>query len=96
MFTSPNRTTPAFEGAARPLLAGLLVVQGFLGYEWLMSGLSKALNSGFVSGLGDNLTSTSNDMSAGFYKSFLDGTVIPNANSSLTSFSSASWRSGSA
>ena len=58
MFTSPNRTTRAFEGAARPVLAGLLVVQGFLGYEWLVSGLSKALNSGFVSGLGGNLTST--------------------------------------
>jgi hypothetical protein len=78
MFDSPNRTSPSFDGAARPLLAGLLAIQAFLGYEWLMSSLSKALNSGFVSGLGDNLTATSTDMSAGFYKSFLDGTVIPN------------------
>ena len=67
-----------FEGSARPLLAGLLAVQGFLGYEWLMSGLAKALSPDFVTGLGDNLADTSKDLAAGFYKSFLDGTVIPN------------------
>jgi thiosulfate dehydrogenase [quinone] large subunit len=68
----------AFEGSAGPLLAGLLAIQAFLGYEWFMSGLAKALSSDFVSGLGDQLTATSKDLS-GFYKSFLDGTVIPNA-----------------
>jgi thiosulfate dehydrogenase (quinone) large subunit len=68
----------AFEGSARPLLAGLLAIQAFLGYEWFMSGLAKALSSDFVSGLSDQLTATSKDLS-GFYKSFLDGTVIPNA-----------------
>lgn len=67
-----------FEGSARPLLAGLLAIQAFLGYEWFMSGLAKALSSDFVSGLGDELTDTSKDLS-GFYKSFLDGIVIPNA-----------------
>lgn len=79
MFTSNNRTSPSLEGATRPMLAGLLAIQAFLGYEWLMSGLSKALNGTFVAGLGDNLAATSNDMSVGFYKSFLDGIVIPNA-----------------
>ena len=68
----------AFEGSARPLLAGLLAIQAFLGYEWFMSGLAKALSGDFISGLGDQLTDTSKDLS-GFYKSFLDGTVIPNA-----------------
>lgn len=68
----------AFDESARPLLAGLLVVQAFLGYEWFMSGLAKALNGDFISGLGDQLTETSKDLS-GFYKSFLEGTVIPNA-----------------
>lgn len=43
-----------------------------------MSGLAKALSSDFISGLGDELTDTSKDLS-GFYKSFLEGTVIPNA-----------------
>jgi uncharacterized membrane protein YphA (DoxX/SURF4 family) len=68
----------AFEGSARPLLAGLLAIQAFLGYEWFMSGLAKALSGDFISGIGDQLTDTSKDLS-GFYKSFLDGTVIPNA-----------------
>ena len=67
-----------FEGSSRPLLAGLLAIQAFLGYEWFMSGLAKALSSDFISGLGDELTETSQDLS-GFYKSFLDGIVIPNA-----------------
>jgi uncharacterized membrane protein YphA (DoxX/SURF4 family) len=68
----------AFEGNARPLLAGLLAIQTFLGYEWIMSGLSKALAGDFATGLGDTLTDGSKDMS-GFYKSFLDEIVIPNA-----------------
>jgi hypothetical protein len=67
-----------FEGSARPLLAGLLAIQAFLGYEWFMSGLAKALSDDFLSGLGDELTDTSQGLS-GFYKSFLDGIVIPNA-----------------
>jgi hypothetical protein len=68
----------AFEGNARPLLAGLLAIQAFLGYEWIMSGLSKALAGDFATGLGGTLSDGSKDMS-GFYKSFLDGIVIPNA-----------------
>lgn len=67
-----------FEGTARPLLAGLLAIQAFLGYEWMMSGLSKILSGEFISGLGDHFNETSADAS-GFYKSFLDNTVIPNA-----------------
>lgn len=73
-----KRPEITFEGSARPLLAGLLVIQAFLGYEWIMSGLSKALTSDFVTGLGGTLSDASKDMS-GFYKSFLDGIVIPNA-----------------
>ena len=75
-----HETTPGvtFEGTARPLLGGLVLIQAFLGYEWFMSGIAKALSSDFVSGLGDELTDTSKDLS-GFYKWFLDGIVIPNA-----------------
>lgn len=66
-----------FEGSARPLLVGLLAVQIFIGYEWLMSGLSKVLAGDFVSGLSGTLSDQSKDMTGG-YKSFLDGVVIPN------------------
>ena len=66
-----------FEGSARPLLVGLLAVQIFLGYEWLMSGLSKVLARDFAGGLAGQLGDLSKDQS-GWYKSFLDGIVIPN------------------
>jgi thiosulfate dehydrogenase (quinone) large subunit len=66
-----------FEGSARPLLVGLLAVQIFIGYEWLMSGLSKVLAGDFVSSLSGTLSDQSKDMT-GWYKSFLDGVVIPN------------------
>lgn len=67
----------AFQGPARPLLAGLLAVQAFLGYEWFMSGLSKVLSPDWVSGLGDTLTDTAKNLN-GPYDSFLTGLVIPN------------------
>ncbi len=73
-----NKPDTALEISARPLLAGMLIIQAFLGYEWFMSGLAKALSGDFASGLAGQLTDTSKDLS-GFYKSFLDGTVIPNA-----------------
>ncbi|HEX7949584.1 MAG TPA: hypothetical protein VF494_04475 [Candidatus Limnocylindrales bacterium] len=73
-----QRSEIAFEGSARPVLAGLLAVQAFLGYEWLMSGLAKVLSGEFVSGLGDHFNETL-DEASGFYKSFLETTVIPNA-----------------
>jgi uncharacterized membrane protein YphA (DoxX/SURF4 family) len=67
-----------FEDSARPLLAGLVIIQVFLGYEWFMSGLSKVLAGDFVTGIGETLAAQSQDLS-GWYKSFLDGAVIPNA-----------------
>lgn len=67
-----------FEGSARLLLAGLLIIQVFLGYEWFMSGLSKVLAGNFVTGIGETLATQSRDLS-GWYKSFLDGAVIPNS-----------------
>lgn len=66
-----------FEGSARPVLLGLLAIQIFLGYEWLMSGLSKVLAGDFASGLAGTLSDQTKDMS-GPYKSFVDGVVIPN------------------
>ncbi len=66
-----------FEGSARPLLLGLLGVQIFLGYEWLMSGVAKVIAGDFASGLAGTLSDQTKDMS-GPYKSFIDGVVIPN------------------
>jgi thiosulfate dehydrogenase [quinone] large subunit len=75
---STTRPGVAFEGSARPLLAGLLVIQAFLGYEWLMSGVSKVLAGDFAEGLADTMGERSSALS-GWYRSFLDEAVIPNA-----------------
>lgn len=65
-------------GEGRVALVGLLVIQMFVGYEWLMSGLTKVVRGGFPSGLADELREKS-EGAAGWYRSFIDGTIIPNA-----------------
>jgi len=65
-------------GEGRTALLGLLIIQAFIGYEWLMSGLAKVVRGGFPSGLDDQLRDKSKGVS-GWYKSFLDGTVLPNS-----------------
>ena len=64
--------------ASRIPLIGLLVVQLLIGYEWLMSGLTKIVRGDFPSGLADELRDKSQG-AAGWYKSFLGGSVIPHA-----------------
>ena len=64
--------------SSRIPLIGLLLVQLLVGYEWLMSGLTKIVRGGFPSGLADELRDKSQG-AAGWYKSFLDGSVIPHA-----------------
>lgn len=59
-------------------LLGLLAIQVLIGYEWLMSGMAKVVRGGFPSGLGDELREKSEGAS-GWYRSYLDGSVIPNA-----------------
>lgn len=63
--------------AARAGLLGLLAVQAILGYEWLMSGLTKIVRGGFPSGLSDELQEKS-EGAATWYARFLDSVVIPN------------------
>ena len=63
---------------ARAGLLGLLAVQALLGYEWLMSGLTKIVRGGFPGGLADELREKS-EGAASWYTSFLDSAVIPNA-----------------
>ncbi len=81
MTTVAASTTESSSGTksqAALALKALLVVQILIGYEWFMSGLTKVVDGGFPSGLGDELRETSEGV-GGWYESFLDGTVIPNA-----------------
>ena len=76
-----NTTDPRYEQtdtqAARLALTAFIVIGAFIGYEWFMSGLTKIVRGGFPSGLADELHEKS-EGTVGWYKSFLDGTVIPN------------------
>ncbi len=65
-------------GASRIPLMGLLLVQLFVGYEWFMSGLTKIVRGGFPGGLAKELSDKSTG-AAHWYKSFLDGAIIPHA-----------------
>jgi uncharacterized membrane protein YphA (DoxX/SURF4 family) len=73
-----TQSPTAVGAASRIPLIGLLVVQLLVGYEWFMSGLTKIVRGGFPSGLGSELTDKSTG-AAHWYKSFLDGSIIPNA-----------------
>lgn len=59
-------------------LIGLLAIQIVIGYEWFMSGLVKVVRGGFPGGLADELAEKSEGV-GGWYGSFLDDAVIPNA-----------------
>jgi uncharacterized membrane protein YphA (DoxX/SURF4 family) len=64
--------------SSRLPLIGLLLVQMLVGYEWLVSGVTKIVRGSFPEGLADELREKS-EGAPGWYKSFLDGTVIPHA-----------------
>ena len=66
----------AGEEMARVGLIGLLFVQVAIGYEWLISGLTKVIDGGFPQGLAGELRDSSTAAPT-FYKSFLDDVVIP-------------------
>lgn len=69
------RTTNLY--AARAGLLGLLAVQAFLGYEWLLSGLTKVARGGFPGGLADELREKSTGAPS-WYVAVLDDVVVPN------------------
>lgn len=73
--SAPRATTTA---VSRLPLVGLLLVQLLVGYEWFMSGLTKIVRGGFPSGLAKELTEKSEE-AHGWYKNFLEGSIIPNA-----------------
>lgn len=59
-------------------LITLLAVQIIIGWEWLASGITKVASGTFVSGLAGELHDKSRE-TAGWYRSFLDSSIIPNA-----------------
>lgn len=75
---TPATSPPAEGGAdvARAGLVGLLVVQILIGYEWLVSGVTKLVDGGFPRGLAAELRGGS-QAAPSFYRSFLDSVVIP-------------------
>ena len=87
MITQPTHTQsagstpdadalPPRPDLARAGLVGLLLVQILIGYEWLISGLTKVIDGGFPQGLAAELRDSSQAAPA-FYRSFLDNVVIP-------------------
>jgi len=61
-----------------PTQVGLLVVQILIGYEWLVSGLTKLVRGGFPAGLAAELQEKSERLD-GWFASFLDEVAVPNA-----------------
>jgi uncharacterized membrane protein YphA (DoxX/SURF4 family) len=61
-----------------PGIVALLLVQVVLGYEWLVSGLTKLERGGFPQGLADELRDMSQG-APGWYRHFLASVVLPHA-----------------
>jgi uncharacterized membrane protein YphA (DoxX/SURF4 family) len=76
--TGSHTTESTARTASHVALVGLLVVQLLVGYEWFVSGLTKIVRGGFPSELADELREKSQG-APGWYRSFLDGTIIPHA-----------------
>jgi uncharacterized membrane protein YphA (DoxX/SURF4 family) len=65
-------------GVSRIPLIGLLLIQLFVGYEWFDSGVTKIVRGGFPGGLAANLHDRVKS-APGWYRSFVDGSIIPNS-----------------
>ena len=75
-----TRTTDrtATEVLGRIPFIGLLAVQVAIGYEWLMSGLTKIARGGFPAGLAEELEEKSVGAPS-WYRTIIDDVLIPNA-----------------
>jgi thiosulfate dehydrogenase (quinone) large subunit len=78
MFEAKHRSDSSQNVCAGAALVTLLAVQIIIGYEWLASGITKIASGTFVSGLAADLKDGAGS-APHFYKSFLNGTIIPNA-----------------
>jgi thiosulfate dehydrogenase [quinone] large subunit len=73
-----TQTQSTGNGLGRLPLVCILLVQIFVGYEWFDSGLTKIVRGGFPSGLAADLHDRVK-AAAGWYRSFIDGSIIPHA-----------------
>lgn len=78
MSSTNGSSTTQQNVRAGAALVTLLAVQIIIGWEWLASGITKVASGTFVSGLAGELHDKSRD-AAGWYRSFLDSSIIPNA-----------------
>lgn len=72
------RSRSPYEREQDTATVALLLVQICIGYEWLISGLTKAVHGDFTSGLAAQLAEMSKSASA-WYRSFLTNGVIPHS-----------------
>jgi thiosulfate dehydrogenase (quinone) large subunit len=70
-------TLRTYERSSAAVVA-LLLVQIVIGYEWLVSGVTKIVHGDFPAGLAAELEDMSK-AAPGWYRSFIDGAVIPHA-----------------
>jgi thiosulfate dehydrogenase [quinone] large subunit len=74
----PARSNQESGRTSRLPLIGLLLIQLFVGYEWLNSGLTKIVRGGFPGGMAADLSDRVKSAS-GWYRSFVDSSIIPHA-----------------
>jgi thiosulfate dehydrogenase [quinone] large subunit len=65
-------------GRSSAAIVALLLIQVCIGYEWLVSGLTKIVHGDFPAGLARELKDMSK-ASPAWYRGFLEGAVIPHA-----------------
>src|SRR5665213_2269773 len=76
------RVTSISRAVAAPATAaawGVAVVEGSIGYEWLLSGLNKVFSADFVSGLASTLRTSLQGNPNRWYGSLADSIIIPHA-----------------
>jgi thiosulfate dehydrogenase [quinone] large subunit len=78
VMSTPAQARSATEGLGRLPLICVLLIQIFVGYEWFNSGLTKIVRGGFPSGLAADLHDRVKS-AGGWYRSFVDGSIIPHA-----------------
>ena len=77
MNTVTKPEVPGTSLGRLPLIC-VLLIQVLVGYEWLNSGLTKIVRGGFPSGLAPDLRDRL-ATSAGWYRHFVDGSILPHA-----------------
>lgn len=82
LYTRLGVKSPADTLKTEPLyLVGLLGIQGVLAYEWWNAGWEKVSSPDFVSNIAQTLGYFASNNPFPWYKGFLTGMAIPNANS---------------